>query len=127
VKGCVSNRLPGSIRRYGQGLAWLFGEGEAGLEDVAAVAPFAMAHRVEWQEDAIAQDGAEEREDALIIHLAKCAVGGVLERFREAADLLLEGLARACDIVERGEGEPVEGDHPLLREIRKDLDLRHGR
>jgi hypothetical protein len=127
VKGCVSNRLPGSIRRYGQGLAWLFGSREAGLEDVAAVAPYALAHRVEWQEDAIAEEEAEQREDALIIHLAKASIEQVLERFREAADLLVEGLARACDILETGKGEPVEGDHPLLREIIRDLELRRGR
>ncbi|MBI2106301.1 hypothetical protein HYT56_05715 [Candidatus Woesearchaeota archaeon] len=45
-----SRRLDQVLVRYAQSLAWLQDRNEATLEDVSAIAPYALWHRIEWKD-----------------------------------------------------------------------------
>jgi hypothetical protein len=122
LKNCVSNRFPMSARTYSQGLAWYLGDDQVDIEHLKAVLPFTLAHRLQWKEDAVAQREGEMRNDPLAIHMAKEAVREMHRRYVEQRVQLKNALAVACQIVEGQDLEPVQGDHPIYWEIRKDLD-----
>ncbi len=123
IRNCVSNRLPLSIRKFSQGLAWLLGDQQAGLEHLKLILPFTLAHRIQWKEEAVARREKEARNDPLDIHMAKEAAKEMHRRYMEQGDQIKNALAAACRIVDGEDMEPVEGDHPLYWEIRKDLGL----
>ena len=75
TKNCASNRLPTSIRRYAQALAWLSGADEVDLEHVRAVMPHALAHRVQWKDEYVAKRRGDKRADPFEIYLARRRCG----------------------------------------------------
>jgi len=121
VRNCVSNRLPISVRNYSQILAWLLGDEEVGLEHLKAVLPFTLAHRIQWKEEAVAEREKEFRSDPLEIYMAKEAVKEMHRRYMEQGPLVKNALAVASRIAEGEALEPIQGDHPLYWDIRKDL------
>jgi hypothetical protein len=121
LKNCISNRFPISVRTFAQALAWFVGDEEVNLEHLKAVLPFTLAHRLQWKEEAIAQREGETRQDPLAIYLAKEAVRELHRRYVEQRHQLKNALAVACQIAEGKDMEPIQGDHPLYWEIRKDL------
>ena len=121
IKNCASNRLPTSIKQYAQGLAWLLGDSEIDLEHVNAVLPYALAHRVQWKDEVYSQKEKAKRDDPFPIFLAKEAAKLVLQRYREQSDHLKDALAVGSRIYQGEALEPLEGDHPLYTEIKKDL------
>jgi MoxR-like ATPase len=121
VKNCVSNRLPISVRGFSQGLAWLLGDDEVGLEHLKAVLPFTLAHRIQWKEEVVAQREREPRSDPLEIYMAKEAVKEMHRRYMEQGHQIKNALAVACRIAEGEAMEPIRGDHPIYWEICKDL------
>ena len=121
VQNCVSNRLPMSVRTFSQALAWLMGDEEVGLEHLKAVLPFTLAHRIQWKEEAVAQREKEARGDPLEMHMAKEAVKEMHRRYMEQGLQVKNALAVAARIVEGETMEPIQGDHPIYRDIRKDL------
>ncbi len=121
VRNCVSNRLPISARNFSQALAWLLGDEEVDLEHLKAVLPFTLAHRTQWKEEVVAQREKEQRSDPLEIYMAKQAVKEMHRRYMEQAGEVKNALAVACRIVEGESMRPVEGDHPIYWEIRRDL------
>jgi hypothetical protein len=82
-----------------------------------------MAHRVRWQEKAVAECDGDVRKDPLPIHIARKAVGAMHRRYAEQAHRIKEALQVACRIAEGEAVAPLEGDHPLFWDIRRDLDL----
>ncbi len=123
VRNCLSNRFPKSARSLSRALAWLLGDQTVGLQHLEAVLPFTLAHRIVWKDLAVAESEKEFRNDPLEIHMAKKAVQGMLRRYREQAHRIQQALAAACRIAEGEAATPVTGDHPLFREILKDLGL----
>lgn len=121
VKNCLSNRFPKSTRSLSRALAWLLGDQTVGLQHLEAVLPYTLAHRIGWKDLAVAESEKEFRNDPLEIHMAKRAVREMLRRYREQAHRIQQALATACRIAEGEMAMPVEGDHPLFREILKDL------
>ncbi len=121
IRNCVSNRLPLSVRKFSQALAWLLGAQEAGLEHLRLILPFILAHRIQWKEDAVVKKEKEARTDPLDVHMAKEAVREMHRRFMEQGDQIKNALAVACRIADGEPMEPIEGDHPLYWEIRRDL------
>jgi hypothetical protein len=121
VKNCLSNRFPLSARNLSRALAWLLGDPSAGLHHLEAVLPFALAHRIQWTDQAIAQSEKELRNDPLEIYMAKKAVRDMLRRYREQAPRIQQALATACRIAEGETTTPVAGDHPIFSDILKDL------
>jgi MoxR-like ATPase len=121
VRNCISNRFPISVRNMSQALAWFLGEGEVGLEHLKAVLPFALAHRLQWKEGAVAQKEKEARNDPLPIHMAKEAVKEMHRRYMEQGPQLKNALAVAFRMAEGETLEPIRGDHPIFWEIRRDL------
>jgi hypothetical protein len=85
------------------------------------VLPFTLAHRIVWQDQAVAESEKEFRNDPLEIHMAKKAVREMLRRYREQAHRIQQALSTACRIAEGERVTPVSGDHPLFHEILKDL------
>jgi MoxR-like ATPase len=121
TQNCVSNRLPISVRSFSQALAWFLGDEAVGLEHLIAVLPFALAHRVQWKEEASAQCDKEVRNDPLVIYMAKKAVKETHRRFMEQSSQVKDALSIACRIAEGETVEPIRGDHPIYWEILKDI------
>ncbi|MCJ7593307.1 MAG: AAA family ATPase [Desulfobacterales bacterium] len=121
LQNCISNRFPVSVRKFSQALAWLLGDQEVGLEHLRAVLPFALAHRIRWKEEIVAQRENEPRRDPLEIYMAKQGVEEMHRRYMEQGPQVKNALAVACRIIEGEPLEPVAGDHPIYWEIRKDL------
>lgn len=120
IKNCASNRLPISIKLYAQGLAWLLGDSEIDIEHVKAVMPYTLSHRIQWKDQVLSQKEKAKRDDPFQIYLAKEAVKMVAQRYREQGDHLKDALAIGSKIFQGESLEPLEGDHPLYVEIRKD-------
>jgi len=118
VQTCPSNRLPISIRRYAQALAWLVGDDEVDLEHIRTVLPYACAHRIQWRDEGEVQD---RRDDVLPIHRAREAVRQVLRRYTEQSDRIQSALVTANQILKGDNAKPVQGEHPIYMEIMRDL------
>jgi hypothetical protein len=56
--------------------------------------------------------------------LVKEAVRVILQRYREQSDHLQDALAVGSKIFQGEVLEPIEGDHPLYQEIKKDVERR---
>lgn len=121
VRNCASNRLPSSIYRYAQALAWWLGRSQVAVEHVRAVLPYTLAHRLQWREAYLAARERERRQEPLLLHAARQATAAVFRRFYEQRHALLQALSTAARIYD-GEDLPLpQGDHPLYAEIRRDL------
>jgi len=125
IKNCASNRLPTSIKLFSQGLAWLLGDSNIDIEHVKAVMPFTLSHRIQWKDEVLSQKERAKRDDPSQIFLAKEAVKTVSQRYREQSDHLKDALALGSKIFQGESLEPLEGDHPIYTEIKKDI--RHRR
>ncbi len=123
VKNCASNRLPTSIKTYSQALAWLMGDAEVGVEHIKAVMPYTLAHRIQWKEEYLANKEKDKRDNPFQIYLAKDAVKGIFNRYAEQSEHLKSALAVGYRVYNGEAIEPVEGDHPVYFEIKKDLGL----
>jgi hypothetical protein len=124
IKNCASNRLPTSIKLYGQGLAWLLGDSEIDIEHVNSILPYTLSHRIQWKDEVLSQKERAKRDDPFPIFLAKEAVKMVSQRYREQSDHLKDALAVGSKIFQGESLEPLEGDHPLYVEIKKDVNAR---
>ena len=124
IKNCASNRLPTSIKQYAQGLAWLLGDPEIDIEHVKSILPYTLAHRVQWKDEILSQKERAKRDDPFPIFLAKEAVRTVSQRFREQSEHLKDAMAIGSRIFQGERLEPLEGDHPVYVEIKKDIDAR---
>jgi hypothetical protein len=97
------------------------GDEEVGLEHLKTILPFALAHRIQWKEQAVAQREREVRKDPLEIYMSKQAMLEMHRRYMEQGPQLKNALAVACRISDGEQLEPIYGDHPIYWEIRKDL------
>ena len=121
VQNCISNRLPISVRSFCQALAWLLGDEMVGLEHLLAVVPFALAHRIQWKEEFLAQYDKDVRKDPLVIYMAKKAVAEMHKRYMEQSSPIKDALSIAYRISEGETIEPIRGDHPVYWEILNDI------
>jgi MoxR-like ATPase len=124
IKNCASNRLPISVKQYAQALAWLLEDSEVDIEHVKSVLPYTLAHRIQWKDEILSQKERAKRDDPFPIFLAKEAVKIVSQRYREQSEHLKDALAVGSKIFQGESLEPLEGDHPLYVEIKKDLGTR---
>jgi hypothetical protein len=88
------------------------------------VTPYAVSHRVQWRDDTLSQKERSQRDDPFPIFLAKEAVKAVFQRYREQSDTIKDALAIGAKIFQGESLEPLDGDHPLYREIKKDVEVR---
>src|SRR5262245_27510469 len=121
VRNCASNRLPVSLRRYAQALAWFLSRSQVEAEHVRCILPFAIAHRVQWRDSYVSAREREARRDPLPLHLAKQAVAEIWHRFAEQREQIMSALARAAHILAGETLQPFDGDHPIFVEIKRDL------
>ncbi len=121
IKNCASNRLPTSIKLFSQGLAWLMGDSVIDVEHVKTIMPFALSHRIQWKDEVLSQKERTKRDDPFQIFLAKDAVKAVSQRYREQSDHLKEALALGSKIFQGQSLEPLDGDHPIYTEIKRDI------
>ncbi len=123
TKNCISNRFPISLKIFSQALAWFLGKEAVNIELVRTVAPYALAHRIQWRDDVLAYHQNKCRLDPMPIYLAKEAVKKVYRRYVEQSEEIKRALGTACRAFEsNGVASEVQGDHPLFCEIRKDLE-----
>jgi MoxR-like ATPase len=123
IKNCSSNRLPMSIRSYSQVLAWLMEDEEVDIEHVKTVIPHTLAHRIQWRDEHMARLEKSRRKDPFMIFLAKEASKEILRRYDEQRDRIKEALGIGFRILQGEQLEPVDGDHPVYAEIKKDLSM----
>jgi hypothetical protein len=102
-------------------LAWLLQSPQVEAEHVRCVLPFTLAHRVQWRDTFVSAREREARRDPLPLHLAKQAIAEIWHRFAEQREQIMSALARAAHILGGENLQPLEGDHPLFAEIRRDL------
>ncbi len=121
VRNCASNRLSLALRRYAQALAWFLGSPEVEAEHVRRVLPFVMAHRTQWRGSYTSAREREARRDPLPLYLAQRAISEVWRRFAEQREEIQAALARAARILAGEDASPLEGDHPIYAEIKRDL------
>jgi MoxR-like ATPase len=122
VKNCASNRLPMSVRSFAQALAWFMGDEKVDLQHLKAILPYTLAHRIQWTEEVVAQSEKQSRSDPLEIYMARKAVAKMHRRYIEQGSQIKNALSIANRIAEGAAMEPIEGDHPIYWEIRKDLE-----
>ena len=91
-----------------------------------AVLPFALAHRIQWKQEALTRHMTEARDNPLSIHMAQRAVKDMHRRYREQSEQVKDALSVACRIAEGEALETIGGDHPLYWEIKKDLGQKDG-
>ncbi|MGE3541611.1 MAG: AAA family ATPase [Candidatus Tectimicrobiota bacterium] len=123
VRNCASNRLPSSVYRYAQALAWWLGSPQVDVEHVRTVLPYTMAHRTQWRESYLLARERERRQEPLLLHAARHATAAVFQRFHEQRHDILASLSLAARLFEGENVPPPQGDHPLYSEIRRDLGL----
>ncbi len=123
VRNCASNRLPASIYRYAQALAWWCGSPQVEVEHIRTILPYALAHRTQWRESYLLARERERRQEPLLLHAARHATAAVLHRFHEQRHDLLASLGTAARVLDGEDLPPPQGDHPLYSEIRRDLGL----
>jgi Mg-chelatase subunit ChlI len=121
VRGCVSNRFPVSVRRYAQALAWLNGRKTVDVEHLRTILPYAAAHRINWRDDVTRIEETDSRTECYPIHRARDAMKQVVRRYSEQSDRIKSALGTASRIFDGEALEPVDGEHPLYREIFRDL------
>jgi hypothetical protein len=112
------------MKQYAQGLAWLLEDSEIDIEHIKVVIPYTLAHRIQWKDEILSQKERSKRDDPFPIFLAKEAVKTVSQRYREQSEHLKDALAIGSKIFQGGNLEPLEGDHPLYAEVKKDIDAR---
>jgi MoxR-like ATPase len=123
VRNCASNRLPGSLHRYAQALAWWLGEPRVEVEHMRAILPYTLAHRTQWRESYLLAREHERRRDPLLLHAARQAATTVFRRFHEQRHAIMHALHTAARVLDGAEAALPQGDHPLYAEIRRDLGL----
>lgn len=123
LRNCASNRLPVSLANYAKALAWFTNTSTVGIEQMRAVGPYCLAHRAQWTDTQLSLLQKDRRNDPLQIHLAREAINEVHQRYSEQAEHVKSALATAYRIFQGESLEPVDGDHPIYAEIRKDLNL----
>jgi MoxR-like ATPase len=123
VRNCASNRLPASVCRYAQALAWWCGSARVEVEHVRTILPYALAHRAQWRESYLLARDRERRQEPLLIHAARHATASVLQRFHEQRHDILASLGTAARVLDGEDLQLPQGDHPLYSEIRRDLGL----
>jgi MoxR-like ATPase len=121
IKNCASNRLPMSIRNYAQALAWFMEDEEVDLEHVRLIIPYVLAHRIQWKDSYLSKKEGEARNDPFQIYLAKEAAGEVFQRYNEQREYLLEAFAQGYQAFAGEEVIPLDGDHPIYEEIKRDI------
>ncbi|UCG67269.1 MAG: AAA family ATPase [Deltaproteobacteria bacterium] len=122
IKNCISNRFPTSVRTYSQSLAWLQGDQAVRIDHIKAVLPYTLAHRVQWKDDYVAQKQVSSRRDPLQIYMAKEAANELHKRYSEQSHHIKNALAAAYHVFSGKEVEPIEGDHPIYAEIKRDIE-----
>jgi hypothetical protein len=83
-----------------------------------------LGHRIQWKDEILSQKERSKRDDPFPIFLAKEAVKAVSQRYREQSEHLKDALAAGSRIFMGGDLEPLEGDHPIYVEVKKDTDAR---
>jgi hypothetical protein len=121
IKNCASNRLPMSIRNYAQALAWLLEDDGVDLEHIRLIIPYVLAHRIQWKDSYLSKKEGEGRNDPFQIYLAKEATEEIFQRYNEQREYLLEALSVGYRAFAGEEVTPLEGDHPIYEEIKKDI------
>jgi hypothetical protein len=121
IKNCASNRLPMSIRNYSQSLAWFLEDEEIDLEHVKLVIPYTLAHRIQWKDTYLSKKEGEGRNDPFQIYLASEGTDEIFQRYNEQREYLLDALSLACRAFSGEEVTPLDGDHPIYEEIKKDV------
>jgi hypothetical protein len=123
VRNCASNRLPGSLYRYAQALAWWQGAARVEVEHMRTILPYALAHRTQWRESYLLARERERRQEPILLHAARHATATVFRRFHEQRHEILSALHTAACLMDGADLPPPQGDHPLYAEIRRDLRL----
>jgi MoxR-like ATPase len=121
IKNCISNRFPISVRTYSQSIAWFMGHDSVNIEHMKTALPYILAHRIQWKDEYISQKQNESRRDPFQIYMAKEMVNEVYRRYNEQSHHIKNAFSVAYHSLMGEDIEPVEGDHPIYSEIKRDM------
>ena len=122
IKNCISNRFPISAWSYARSLAWLMGAKEVNIGHLKVILPYTLAHRVQWRDDYASQKQSHMRQDSLQIHIGKEMVNEIYRRYNEQGSHIKSALAVAYQSLSGNEIAPMDGDHPIYEEIKRDME-----
>ncbi len=127
ITNAGSRRMDKSIVHYARSLAWLAGSPKVTLEHVTTVAPYAMWHRLVWEDSEWLRGlkQARKRDDPLELFASKKAVEEVRERMGEnmKGGALPKFFAMQKDVVAGKVAFDAfhkayrEHPHPIFREV----------
>jgi hypothetical protein len=98
------------------------GDETVSIEHIKTILPYTLAHRIQWKDDYVFQKQTDTRRDPFQIHMAKEAVNDIYRRYNEQEHHIKNALAVGYQVYEGNTMEPVEGDHPIYDEIRRDME-----
>ena len=93
------------------------------VEHLRTIVPYTAAHRVQWRDDVNRIEDTDARSDCYPIHRARDAFKQVIRRYSEQSDRIKSALGTASRIFEGEALTPLEGEHPIYREIARDLGM----
>jgi len=102
-------------------LAWFLEDDEVDLEHIRLIIPYVLAHRLQWKDSYLSKKEGEGRDDPFQIYLVKEATEEIFQRYNEQRDYLLEAFSVGYRAFAGEAIAPLEGDHPIYEEIKKDI------
>lgn len=112
----LGGRFAISLERYARALAWFVGDDAVTREHVTTVAPFALTHRVTFDQRFAENYRRDYRDHSLEHHLARTVVEDIAQGFEERKEL----QRRAYRQLREGEEPDVEMDHPVMKGYERD-------
>jgi hypothetical protein len=98
------------------------GDKEVNVEHLKTVMPYTLAHRLQWRDEYISQKQSHARRDSSQIYVAKETVNEIFRRYNEQNNQIKSALAVAYHNLSGNRVEPVQGDHPIYEEIKRDIE-----
>lgn len=117
IKSGLSTRLFKSLVKYAKGIAWLRGHEYVEIEDLVIVFPYALAHRVEFDETYL-QAALEERNDIENVDKSMIQLYAAKKLARE----LYDEFERLRDKIEEALRYAKKGEIDKLKALAKEID-----
>jgi hypothetical protein len=120
ISNCLSIRTDNSIKNYAAGMAWLTGSSVITPEHLEMILPYTIWHKTKFKPTYIEEFSGENRDDPLLLHIAKKSVAKMKRTFSKTRDEQLH----MCKSIQNDElkdaKETLErNDHPVFREYMK--------
>lgn len=136
-KSLESRRVDQAIVRYAQSLAWLQGKDKVTLEHILAVAPYALWHKVRWNDNILGNNAFASYRDKgdLELIVAKKLLNEGVQNVKGLKTRLLENkdnIEEVRNLVEKDDEENLKkkleeitatgGTHPYFIDLKRQVE-----